>query len=428
MNEEKEIKKQKEKAENILNDNSRLVELLKKAVKKSKNRSKELKDDIVTSVQLIKDWKNNEYKNVSKKTIVTLLAGIIYFVNPFDLIPDFLMHFGFIDDIGVMTFIMGQFKTEIDNYRLYKEGKGMDNEILDKYKGSMVGLAVGDALGSTLEFMEKDDLEEGYVHSEIIGKGKLNLAKGEWTDDTSMALCLAQSLIEQKGFDANDQMEKYTKWYENGYMSPNSKCVDIGMGTLRALGTYKRTQDPYSFNDTESLGNGSIMRLAPVTLYFHPDLNAALNYAEESSKPTHPGDLCLQSCRALSLIIFKAIEGESKDSILNIENPEEFGITDFEIINLLKGGYKEKAEDEINNSGFVLTTLEAALWCFYHTDDFESALIKAVNLCGDADTIGAVCGQIAGAYYGYNAIPERWLESILKRELIEEKALQMYQS
>jgi len=172
MNEEKEIKKQKEKAENILNDNSRLVELLKKAVKKSKNRSKELKDDIVTSVQLIKDWKNNEYKNVSKKTIVSLLAGIIYFVNPFDLIPDFLMHFGFIDDIGVMTFIMGQFKTEIDNYRLYKEGKGMDNEILDKYKGSMVGLAVGDALGSTLEFMEKDDLEEGYVHSEIIGKGK----------------------------------------------------------------------------------------------------------------------------------------------------------------------------------------------------------------------------------------------------------------
>ncbi len=128
------------------------------------------------------------------------------------------------------------------------------------------------------------------------------------------------------------------------------------------------------------------------------------------------------------MIIFKAIEGESKDSILNIENPEKFGITDFEIINLLKGGYKDKNEDEINNSGFVLTTLEAALWCFHHTDDFESALIKAVNLCGDADTIGAVCGQIAGAYYGYNAIPERWLESILKRELIEEKALQMYQS
>ena len=91
-----------------------------------------------------------------------------------------------------------------------------------------------------------------------------------------------------------------------------------------------------------------------------------------------------------------------------------------------KGGYKSKNEDEINNSGFVLTTLEAALWCFYHTDNFEDALIKAVNLCGDADTIGAVCGQIAGAYYGYDAIPERWLESILKRDLIEEKAMQMY--
>jgi uncharacterized membrane protein YkvA (DUF1232 family) len=128
MNEEKEINKQKEKAESLLNDNSRLVDLLKKAVKKSKNRSKELKDDILTSVQLIKDWKNNEYKNVSKKTILSLLAGIVYFVNPFDLIPDFLLHFGFIDDIGVMTFVMSQFKTEIDNYRLFKEGKEMDSQ------------------------------------------------------------------------------------------------------------------------------------------------------------------------------------------------------------------------------------------------------------------------------------------------------------
>ncbi len=426
MDNEKEIKKNQKKAKDVLNDENRLMDLLKKAISKSKNRSKELKEDVVTSVQLIKDWKNNDYKNVSKKTILSLLAGIIYFVNPFDLIPDFLLHFGFIDDIGVMTFVMSQFKTEINNYRLYKEGKDMNDDILNNYKGSMLGLAVGDALGSTLEFMEKDDLEDGYIHSEIIGQGKLNLAKGEWTDDTSMALCLAQSLIDKKGFDANDQMEKYTRWYENGYMSPKNKCVDIGMGTLRALGTYKRTQDPYGFNDTESLGNGSIMRLAPVTLYFHPDINSALDYSEESSKPTHPGNLCLQSCRALSLIIFKAIEGETKDKILNIETPEEFGITDFEVINLLKGGYKSKNEDEINNSGFVLTTLEAALWCFYHTDNFEDALIKAVNLCGDADTIGAVCGQIAGAYYGYDAIPERWLESILKRDLIEEKAMQMY--
>ena len=121
MDNEKEIKKNQKKAKDVLNDENRLMDLLKKAISKSKNRSKELKEDVVTSVQLIKDWKNNDYKNVSKKTILSLLAGIIYFVNPFDLIPDFLLHFGFIDDIGVMTFVMSQFKTEINNYRLYKE-------------------------------------------------------------------------------------------------------------------------------------------------------------------------------------------------------------------------------------------------------------------------------------------------------------------
>lgn len=426
MNEKKEIHKNKKEAEEIVNDGDRLKNLLKKAINKSKNRTSELKEDVITSVSLIKDWKNNEYTDVSKKTIISLLAGLIYFVNPFDLIPDFLLHVGFIDDIGVLTFIMSQFKNEIETYKIYKENSKLNKKLLDQYKGCLVGLATGDALGTTLEFLEKDDLEDGYIHSEIIGMGKLNLDKGDWTDDTSMALCLAESLIENKGFDATDQMNKYLKWYQEGYMTPKGKCVDIGMGTLRALSSYKRTNDPYSFGDDQSLGNGSIMRLAPIPMFFYPDLNNILVYSEQSSRTTHPGELCLQSSRALALIIYNAFEGYTKEEMLNINDFERYGITDFEVINILKGGYKSKTEEEIKNSGFVLDTLEAALWAFYTTETFEDAIIKAVNLCGDADTIGAVCGQIAGAYYGYESIPERWINVLKYREMIENKATSLY--
>ena len=351
---------------------------------------------------------------------------IIYFVNFPDAIPDFLLHLGFIDDIGVLAFIMGQLKVEIDDYKKFKISKKQGKIMIDKYKGTLLGLAIGDALGTTLEFLEKEDLD-GKLHTEIIGLGKLNLNKGDWTDDTSMALCLAESLISCQSFDAYDQMNKYVKWYKEGYMTPNGKCVDIGMGTLRALSFYQITKNPYLFGDENSLGNGSIMRLAPIPMFFYPNIEDTLKYSSLSSKMTHPGELCLQSCKALALIIFNAFEGKNKEDMLDIIDPEIYGITDFEVCHILKGSYKEKSEDDIKNSGFVLDTLEAALWAFYTTDSFEDALIKAVNLCGDADTIGAVCGQIAGAYYGVDNIPERWLSVLTAREMIKEKAQELYE-
>lgn len=290
-----------------------------------------------------------------------------------------------------------------------------------RFQGCLLGLACGDAVGTTVEFKRRGTFPPV---TDMVGGGKFSLKPGEWTDDTSMALCLATSLVEKAGFDPRDQMTRYCRWADEGYLSSTGRCFDIGNTTSSALRRYKQTGDPYSGSVApNTAGNGSIMRLAPVPMFYHPDLDAAIHFSGESSRTTHGTEQCVDACRLFGAMISMALSGASKEDIL-FRHPfargEEGRALCGGIKDIALGHYTDKAEVDILGSGYVVRSLEAALWCFWHMSDFEGAVLRAVNLGVDADTTGAVCGQIAGAHYGVDGIPDSWLNRlVLRTEICE---------
>ncbi len=297
-------------------------------------------------------------------------------------------------------------------------------ELRERYRGCLLGLAAGDAVGTTVEFYPRGGFQPV---TGMVGMGPFNLKPGEWTDDTSMALCLAASLIECKGFDPNDQMQRYWKWYQQGYMSSNGRCFDIGNTVSQALRRYQQSGGPLcGSTDPYTAGNGSIMRLAPVVLYYYPDLESVRYYAVESSKTTHAAQECLDACLLLADILHKALQGREKQAIL-LEMPD-VQIISPKIAEIAAGSYMNKSEAEIQGSGYVVKSLEAAIWCFWSTENYRQAILTAANLGDDADTTAAICGQIAGAYYGEGGIPEDWLNQLAKREEIAKLAEDLIRS
>lgn len=278
-------------------------------------------------------------------------------------------------------------------------------ELIERFQGCLLGLACGDAVGTTLEFKPRGSFKP---ITDMVGGGPFNLEPGQWTDDTSMALCLAESLIEKKDFDPLDQMERYVKWYRTGYLSSTGLCFDIGGTTAEALGRFEKSRDPFSGpTDAYSAGNGSLMRLAPVPLFFFPDKDAMIFYAGESSRTTHGAQECIDGCRLFASILFNALSGMDKEKVLFDHNEDI--IQSPSIRQILTGSYRDKTENQIKGSGYVAQSLEAALWCFYTSETFQDAVLKAANLGDDTDTTAAICGQVAGAYYGISSIPDKWI-------------------
>lgn len=299
--------------------------------------------------------------------------------------------------------------------------KALENKRLtSRYSGSLLGLAVGDALGVAVEGYERGSFEKV---TEITGRPSWELPAGCWTDDTSMALCLADSLIVCNGFDPMDQMKRYVKWYREGYRSSIGRCFDIGVATYKALDRFEESENHYAGDiDPRTAGNGSLMRLAPIAIYFYPDRNRMIEYASLSSKTTHGATECLEACELFASVLFWAFEGESKDKLLNQSSMKFLSP---KIKAIADGDYLDWEPNDCASTGYVLDSLQAALCCFNSTDSFEEALITAVNLGGDADTIAAITGQIAGAYYGVEEIPKRWLEKLHQRDEIQILAAQL---
>ena len=284
----------------------------------------------------------------------------------------------------------------------------------DRFRGCLLGLAVGDAVGTTLEFKPPGSFRP---IRDMVGGGPFRLKPGEWTDDTSMALCLATSLVEKNGFDPKDQMDRYCRWWKEGYLSSNGRCFDIGGTVSAALSLYLKTSDPIAGStDPHSAGNGSIMRLAPVPMFYYPDLATAIRYSAESSRTTHGAAECIDACPLLAGIICRAISGASKEDVLFGEADSFKGEPKIKLI--ARGNYRNKSAGEIRGTGYVVESLQAALWCFDQTDNFETAILKAANLGNDADTTAAICGQVAGAFYGESGIPQKWLAKLVMREKI----------
>ncbi|KIL37216.1 ADP-ribosylglycohydrolase [Cohnella kolymensis] len=298
---------------------------------------------------------------------------------------------------------------------------------LDRYKGSLVGLAVGDALGTTVEFSTPGNFKPV---TEMVGGGVFGLQAGEWTDDTSLALCLAESLIESDGFDPVHQMTLYTRWFREGYLSSTGHCFDIGGATKVALIRFGKTGEPYSGStNPHSAGNGSIMRLSPVPMFYAADPQQAIAFAALSSKTTHASEECVDACRLMAGYILAGLYGWPKERMLDPSAFDDWfdtGSLAPKISAILAGSYKHKEPPIIKGSGYVVESLEAALWAFYKTNDFENGALTAVNLGDDADTTGAVYGQIAGAVYGLESVPVRWREKLAMGGLIEQFAEGLY--
>jgi ADP-ribosyl-[dinitrogen reductase] hydrolase len=285
--------------------------------------------------------------------------------------------------------------------------------MLKRYHGGLLGLACGDALGTTLEFRDRGTFTP---IADMIGGGPFGLEAGEWTDDTSMAMCLAESLVE-RGFDPLDQMQRYVRWWQGGYWSSNGRCFDIGGTVAAALRRFEATSDPMvGITDTDNAPNGSLMRLAPVPLRYASTPSEAVRLAATSSKTTHGAREAVDACRYFAALLIGALQGRDKRELLSpgfapegVDWPAEPLAP--AIAAIAAGSFKTKSERQIRATGYVVDTLEAALWALFRSGDFREGALLAANLGEDADTTGAVYGQLAGAYCGVDAIPGKWRDT-----------------
>ena len=291
--------------------------------------------------------------------------------------------------------------------------------------GCLLGLAAGDAVGTTVEFKQPGSFEPV---EDMVGGGPFHLEPGCWTDDTSMALCLAESLLTCQDFDAADQMSRYRRWSKGGHLSSTGECFDIGNTVSDALRKFAETGDPYAGStDPYSAGNGSLMRLAPVPMFFQANPAEAINQCAESSRTTHGAETCLDACRYFGGMLIGALGGAGKDELLSADYCPVHGLWEQEplcpeISEIAKGSFKDKNPPDIVGSGYVVESLEAALWAFYRSENFRDGCLLAVNLGNDADTTAAIYGQIAGAHYGVNSIPASWRDQLAEGTLLQEFA------
>lgn len=295
----------------------------------------------------------------------------------------------------------------------------MITAIQDRAYGAFIGLAVGDAIGTTLEFERRDT---NPPLNDMVGGGPFGLQAGQWTDDASMALCLADSLIAYNGLNERDLMERFVRWYEHGEKSCTGRCFDIGITTRDALERFKQTGEPKAGpTDPRTAGNGSIMRLAPVALRYWNDPERLRDVCRRQSYTTHGVQESVDACEALGAILATLIAGRPLTDALN----RNYGTFSDGVQRVVDGSWKGKPRSDIRSSGYVIHTLEAAMWCLSETTTFREAVLLAVNLGDDADTVGAVTGQIAGATYGLSAIPEKWVSRLAWSERLTEVGMQL---
>jgi len=266
----------------------------------------------------------------------------------------------------------------------------------------------------------------------MMGGGAHGLKAGYWTDDTSMALCLAESLIEKRGLDPVDQLERYLRWFREGHLSSTGECFGIGNTTREAILRFEETREPYcSSADPNKAGNGSIMRLAPVPLFFAQRPEEAIERSAESSRTTHGAANAVDACRYFGALLVGAANGVDKDALLSERYCPMPGYWEErplapEVDEVASGSFKERETPEIQGSGYVVRSLEAALWAFHKSGSFEEGCLLAANLGDDADTTAAVYGQLAGAFHGEKGIPEHWLAELAHSSIIEDLADKLF--
>lgn len=291
--------------------------------------------------------------------------------------------------------------------------------VTDRARGALLGLAVGDALGTTLEFAARDSYEP---LTDMVGGGSFRLKPGQWTDDTAMALALADSLVTCGKLNTKNLAERFVSWMREGEYSVTGTCFDIGNTTREALQRYLSTGEPLAGDtDSQSAGNGSLMRLAPIALRGLRSGEAPMSLAaREQSRVTHGAQACLDACEAWAVAVRAAILGASFEGACTAAS--RVTATDPAIATILAGSWRGKPRDAIASSGYVAHSLEASFWCVGQGGDFRQMVLRAVNLGDDSDTTAAITGQLAGALFGQSGIPAEWLARLAWRDRIVELA------
>lgn len=295
----------------------------------------------------------------------------------------------------------------------------------DRYRGALVGLAAGDALGASVQHRKPGSFTPV---SDMSGGGPFHLPRGAWTDDTAMALCLAESLIECRGFDAADQVTRYQRWQREGHLSSTGECIGITAGVARALAATRWSGKVFAgSHDPAQLDKETLSRVAPVVLYFLTDPRLAIHHAAEAARITHQAPVVLDSCRYLAALLVSALQGAGREQLLGARHAAISALWSERPLKkpveaLAKGSYRARSAAEIDSGGSIVQGLEAALWALDRSASFREGALLAVNFGRDADVIGAVYGQLAGALYGYGGIPLNWRTALAKRELIEDFA------
>ncbi len=300
---------------------------------------------------------------------------------------------------------------------------GAEASARDRAMGALVGLACGDALGTTLEFKAPGTFAP---IDDMLGGGPFGLRPGQWTDDTSMALCLAESILDTAGMDPVDQLRRYVMWWREGYLSSTGECFDIGNTTITQLRRFAATGEPFDPNpNQEAAANGSLMRLAPVPIRWHTDAEESAERAAESSRTTHAAARPTDACRVMSAMVASLIVGADVGEVLD-PGFWKWGNLHPEVEAVARGSWRAKEPPAIRGTGYCVDALEAALWAVGGAADFRDAVLRAANLGDDADTTAAIAGQLAGARWGASGIPDAWREHLAAADRVEGLASALY--
>ncbi len=309
----------------------------------------------------------------------------------------------------------------------------------NKIKAVMIGHAVGDALGVPVEFMTREELAKNPV-TDMMGYGTFNMPAGAWSDDTSMALAALDSLAKGR-VDWDEIMSNFGKWLHDGEYTPTGECFDAGITCVKAILNYFNNNllpDECGELSEYSNGNGSLMRIHPFVLYASMTmLNANeedywrwMAFVKKASSLTHAHDRSVMGCYIYGYILTFLLKEQSKNSLIDgirFAGQELDYLDEFEHYKrIFEPNFDKLPVEEIKSTGYVVDTLEAAIWCLLTTDSYEACVLKAVNLGDDTDTVAAITGGLAGALYGYDAIPPTWRDTLIKREYIEEICKKAY--
>lgn len=295
-------------------------------------------------------------------------------------------------------------------------------------ENGIIGFAIGDALGVPAEFKSRKELER-YPITDMIGYGTYNLPEGTWSDDTSMTLATIHSIVEIGTIDTNDMANRFLKWYRNAEYTATNKTFDIGRTTLQALAKYELKQGEAvncGENGEYDNGNGSLMRILPIAYYIYynniKDNRKIYELVKNVSSITHAHEVSILGCYIYVIYTLSILEEKDKNKAYMTIKEADYSMFSENALNkysrILKDDISKFTLNEISSSGYVVSTLEAVMWLFLNSNDYNTIILKAVNLGEDTDTVAAITGGLLGIYYGIYSIKNSWKKSLKRYDYI----------